>query len=299
MKYEEIHLWDFPPCDTYILLEPNFRKKLIASSVERAGGGLALAHLLASAAVKYGIAARTNNSTISDWKNGRSLKTRRRELAIPLWCLLEIAKLFQNEMEICKDIERKTIAYKDHEAGAPIKEPDLPIIITPEFDSIVFHLLADGNWGSYGKCAAYKQVDEKGRRTFVMKLNRVFGKFALNEANYTKYWQVLIPSIFVKIIRKYYGIPVLPSAEMDSLGEITSRLGYENSGVKLKAKRGYRTHLSDHFRLRLTHAGCKKLFSDMEELREKFPTCYLAQKQEKFEKMVAAWTRNPLAAAVA
>ena len=86
---------------------------------------------------------------------------------------------------------------------------------------------------------------------------------------------------------------------MDSLGEITSRLGYENSGVKLKAKRGYRTHLSDHFRLRLTHAGCKKLFSDMEELREKFPTCYLAQKQEKFEKMVAAWTRNPLAAAVA
>ena len=214
MKYEEIHLWDFPPCDTYILLEPNFRKKLIASSVERAGGGLALAHLLASAAVKYGIAARTNNSTISDWKNGRSLKTRRRELAIPLWCLLEIAKLFQNEMEICKDIERKTIAYKDHEAGAPIKEPDLPIIITPEFDSIVFHLLADGNWGSYGKCAAYKQVDEKGRRTFVMKLNRVFGKFALNEANYTKYWQVLIPSIFVKIIRKYYGIPVLPSAEM-------------------------------------------------------------------------------------
>jgi len=329
MAYGEIHLWEFPPVDTYVLLGPNFRKQLVESAVEKVGEGLALAKLLADASAKYGLMARTNNSTISDWKNGKSLKNTRIEIAIPLWCLLEIARLFPNEKGVLEEIEKNTVAYKDHECGSAIEEPRLPILVTPEFDSIVFHLLADGNWGGYEKCAAYKQVNEKGRRNFVLKLLRVFGKFQLNQANYEKYWQVLIPSIFVKIIRKYYDIPILPSSEMevppqilqkekefllagllayivddgcvnngieiygsnkkvmDALGEIANDLSYENGGVKLKAVKGYRTHLSDHYRLRFTHAACRKMLGDINCLKMKFLTCHLAQKQQKLEELVS------------
>ncbi|MFH0927595.1 MAG: winged helix-turn-helix domain-containing protein [Candidatus Micrarchaeota archaeon] len=243
-----------------------------------------------------------------------------------LECICLNCEKVSESYDMVKRLEANILAYKELEMGNPITPRYLPIKVNPELDSIVFHLLGDGCFGGKGRCSSYKQKNVVGRENFLMKLRNIFGNFDLNEKEYEENWKVCIPSIITRIIEKHYGIEsrekkrvprkimqkgkesklaglaafivdeghVGDSIEMyasneellNQIRDICVFLQYPCSQVLLKAKAGYRKHKLDHFRLRISLNAVEKIESDINELRKRYPTCYLAQKQGLLERIV-------------
>lgn len=328
---DEIHLWEFPPETTYLLLEREFQKVKVDEAVSKQGSMKALSTYLNQTAEGYGIFSRYGAGNICDWKKGRMIHGQRRHIWIPLWVVMEIEKLTnENEDERLKnleEIESRTTSYKGLETGTPITNPKLPIKVTPEFDSIVFHLMGDGCWGGKGKLSSYRQKNKQGRDQFVQKLHNVFGCFEINQYESECEWKVCIPSHLVRIIEKYYGLETPESRRrvpaqimekhwhhkiaglaaflvdegnvgdsidiyasnkplLEDLQKICEERDY-SSKVVLKASAGYRSHTIDHYRLRIGLESVEKLHKDLQDIAQIYPACTLAQKQKRFEMIVA------------
>lgn len=324
---DEIHVWEFPFQTTYLLLEQNYQRKQVEMAVEKYGSMDKLITYLNQASLEYGMRSRYRPAKVSDWKLGRMRDGQRVRIWIPLWICLELNKLNKSSEQDyqagLETLEKNTLSYKGLETGTPITSPKLPIKVTPEFDSIVFHLMGDGCWGGKGKLSSYRQKNKRGRNQFIQKLHNVFGYFEINRFESELDWKVCIPSHLVRLIEKYYGlenpefrkrvpekimakdwrhkiaglsafivdegnvgdaIEIYASNKplLEDLQEICIEQQYRST-VVLKASAGYRSHTIDHFRLRISLGSAEKLYQDISALAKDFPTCNLAQKQDKLE----------------
>jgi len=198
----KINIWDFPS-NFYIRLNKKFKKRLFSAFLSKFRSKNEAIHHINHHSSDYGFETRFTASNLIDWEKGRAVHGSRKEMWIALWVCLEMCKISEIPLD---SLQKNTINYKDGERGKPICNPKLPIIVSPEFDSIVLHLLGDGCFGGYEKCASYKQKDPDGRRNMYLKLQRVFGGFELNKKEYDESWKILIPSSLVKVIKKYYDI---------------------------------------------------------------------------------------------
>ena len=148
-KYKEIHIWNFPPIETYIKLEEKFRHCLLSKFIKQfKNESLAITHLN-NRSKKYGIERKYSRGMFHLWGKGYSNeRNKRKTRTIPLWVLIEISKYITKTKflhnQIMEDIEKNIEYYNAVSGSSRIIKPRLPIYLTPELISIIFHFCGDG-----------------------------------------------------------------------------------------------------------------------------------------------------------
>lgn len=328
-SYEEIHIWEFPPTKTFIRLDDKFRKKLFRQLAEI--GLTYMADILNKNSTKYGIKRKYSCSNFYSWERG--LKRDRGKIKnanIPLWVLIEISKFLSNSEEkdnaIMQKIENHITMITGKGKSTPITKPKIPLRLTPELVSIVFHLCGDGHVEEGIGVSHYTQTDKSVLQNFSRKLKNVFGEFKITKVEY----KILIPRVITDFLKHYFKIskfgwnaariPVkiknLPreflvaglaafivdeghigeNIEIYSgnfnllkdIEEIVLKLGYKSWGIKEK----YRYGKLNSYRLNLPQESSQLLYEDIKELAKEFPTCGLVGKLKNLKWMVKRTKRK-------
>ena len=102
---------------------------------------------------------------------------------IDLEILLNLCKLLDIPLD---ELQNNILAYKTRRGHNYIENPKLPVEITPLFDMLVAHHIADGNVvnpkNGRKPYFSYRQYDEKYRRLYIKKIESVFGKLNHNNS---------------------------------------------------------------------------------------------------------------------
>ena len=221
-----------------------------------------------------------------------------------------------------EELQGKIISYQAYH-GKSIKpdfkgERKLPIQVTPEFESIVYHLMGDGHVRAIGS-GEYTQLSPEGRKNFLNKLYNIFGYFEVTEKSFSG-GRVIVPRVIIEIICKYYSLgydsfnwdtsklPLNISNNVDfKIAGLTAFIvdeGYVSSkGIEIYS--GNKTLLSQirnlavdlgldcsdlkikkpngntkqSYRFRIRKEGSEKLIQMIAKLKENYPNCGLAQKE--------------------
>lgn len=220
------------------------------------------------------------------------------------------------------ELQNKIISYQGNH-GKAIKpefngERKLPIKVTPEFESIIFHLFGDGHVKTIGS-GEYTQLKLGGRQNFLNKLYNVFGYFEITEKSFDD-GRVIIPKAIVMIISHYYNLGYkeflgnfakLPSKLCDEKDfkiaglsafivdeghvsdkgiEIYSSNKELLSGIRILAldlgldcsdliiKKAYK-NTKQSYRFRIRKESSVRFVQMVDELKKKYPNCGLAQKE--------------------
>ena len=147
-----------------------------------------------------------NPRTLNHYINNKKIKKLSFEFVLRL---LEFA---ENKV-LCytytiKELQDKVISYKAAHGKCIIPEfqenRKLPIKVTPEFESIIYHLMGDGHVRAIGS-GEYTQLNSEGRKNFLNKLYSVFGYFEVTEKSYDD-GRVIIPKVIIDILCSYYNL---------------------------------------------------------------------------------------------
>jgi len=126
--------------------------------------------------------------------------------AIPLNILLAIS----NKLQISKQkIEKNIIMYKQLHVPFrnSIKNPKLPIKISPYFTSIVAHLFFDGSMPRDGKGTYYNQKNKEIMNIFIKKINHIFGEVSYSlKKDHRGVLKCRIPRIIGEVCKHFYNI---------------------------------------------------------------------------------------------
>lgn len=264
-----------------------------------------------------------NEGTLRSYARYNKIKT------LPAFFVKDLVKIIEDRIIkfsfSLKELENKIISYKASH-GKEINpefnnERKLPIKVDPEFESIIYHLMADGYVSKIGS-SEYTQLSEIGKKNFLDKLFRVFGKFDFSEEG-LKNGRVYISKTIISIICNYYHLApndfkwnssMLPdicktrdnSFKLAGLlsfivdeGYIgTNKITVHSSNKILLSQirqlgldldiscyeiklKKGRNNTKDSFRFNIPKRSIKELFDKTKELEEKYTTCNLAQKESK------------------
>jgi len=224
-----------------------------------------------------------------------------------------------------KELENKILAYRVAHGKKVIPEfqdqRKIPIRVTPEFESIIFHLMGDGHVRKIGS-GEYTQLNKIGREDFLLKLYRTFGYFKISKKSFND-GRVIIPKIIIKIICKYYNlsydsfrwdkanlpdIVFLRDNDFKLAGLIAFIVDEGNiSNNQISIASGNKELLSqiriltidlglecsdlhfkkgtgnttDSFRFSIYRRNLSRLMGMIENLKERYPTCSLSQKTQR------------------
>lgn len=322
-KYKEIHIWEFPPTLTFLKLEEKFRRKLFNESKYKVGSSMVLLKKLNKSSKRYGLNRKHNTGHLSSWIKGHKKdRGKIKNINIPLWLIIEISKILsennKKDNDTMRKIEKNIEYYTGTGKSHPILNPKLPLHLTPEMVSVIFHFMGDGHIGKKREVSSYRQMNEIGLNNFLKKLQNVFGDFdypkkefnngRLNVPKvitefYLYYFKLPSTNTFesyvpenIKNLRKEFLIAGLISFIVDEghVGEVITVYGKNKrlmTGIRdISIKCGYLSHplrekyaygKFEVYRFSISSKSYKKFYEDMTRLTVLFPTCYLAQKQEK------------------
>lgn len=202
--YREIHIWDFPPTRTCVKISDNYRIKIINSFIYSFESWNTAIDFLNNKSQSYGLKMRYSPGSFTHWRNGTEKNKQRN---IPLWVLLEISKRLSGTDNVNNDtmweIEKNIIYYSAPGNSLKIENPKLPILITPEMVSIVFHLCGDGHIGKVGQGSNYRQVNKDGLFNVLSKIRNVFGNFSSNQKQIDDA-KLIIPKIVTDIYQHIF-----------------------------------------------------------------------------------------------
>lgn len=148
-KNQEIKISNFPLTKIYILLNKYISEKIVESSkiALNISKNYDLSVWLNKQSLKYGLNTKYNGGDIDNFKSGKKLDIRTNKIhlrTMPVWVILELAKLSKISIN---EIHKNISGYRSDGSGNLIYKPKLPIKITPEFESIIFHIFGDGSAG--------------------------------------------------------------------------------------------------------------------------------------------------------
>ena len=318
MPYKRIHIWEFPPNRTYIFLKDDFRIKLLSDAIGKIGLEK-LAETLNEKSDLYGQKTHFHHGHICVWrKGGKKRGNNLRPVNIPIWVLIEISKIISpnNYLNILSKIEKNIVLYRGLGKAKSVYNVKLPILLTPETISIIFHLSGDGHVGTGEDISHYRQVNKEGLECFIQKLRNIFGDFDLTIREGSK---VTIPRIItdfylhyfklntlgwdiaripdkIKNMNKEFLLAGLTSFIIDEghissdvieiyyknknligdIKEISEKIGYSTRGPGEK----YRYGKLDSYRIYISTKDARKFYSDILVISKKFPTCKLAHKMK-------------------
>ena len=271
---------------------------------------------------------RVNTNTLKNYVNKNQIKT------IPSSVFFNIVNLIEEKITkfsfTINEIEDYVISYKSYhgkEISPEFKnQRKLPIIVTPEFESIVYHLMGDGHVTKIGS-SEYTQLNKLGKTNFLTKLFNVFGRFNFSMQGF-KNGRIYISKTIIKIITNYYGLtPNDFRWDMSYLPEICLKRinsfklagllsfivdeGHVGKSVITLHSSNFRLledirkitveldiqcsiirlkkgkgTTKDSYRFNIVKKGVKCLYSKSIDLRTEYETCNLAQKENKVKKIV-------------
>ena len=327
-KYKEIHIWDFPPTLTFIGLKKDFRiaffKKLKHTVKSREG----VLKYLNKSSKKYCQKRKYNSGHLSYWKIGKKKdRGKIRNINIPLWVLIESSKIMSKDKRkdnsIMKEIEKNVEYYTGTGKSHNITNPRLPLLLTPEMVSVIFHFVGDGHIGRKRVVSSYRQMNKKGLNNFLRKLKNIFGDFNFPEKEFnngrlnvpkiitefykyhfklpnTNTFEAYLPKS-IKSFRKKYLVAGLTSFIIDEahVGEVITIYGKNQrllSDIReIAVKCGYLCHpirekyaygKFDVYRFSISSKSYKAFYTDIKKLSEEFPTCTLVQKMDNLTKRI-------------
>lgn len=326
--YKNIHIWEFPLTRTFIGLNEEFRKKFFEKLKHKIGSRERILDYINECSKKYQLNRKYNSGHLSYWKIGKKKdKGKIKTINIPLWTLIEFSKVLSNENklnnEFMKELEKNIIFYTGIGKSHKISNPKLPLKLTPEMISIIFHFLGDGHIGKKGEVSSYRQMNQIGLTNFLKKLNNVFGEFnyPIKEFNngrlnvpkiitefYNYYFKLPSTNTFdsfipenIKNFNKEFLMAGLSSFIIDegNVGEVitiysknkTLLEGIREIAIKCKylchpIREKYAYGKFDVYRFSISSKSYKKFYSDLAELSKTFPKCDLGHKMEKFSKKI-------------
>lgn len=313
-KYQIININDFPLTKIYILLNEGMRERLIEHSKYslKFNKNYDLALWLNKRSLEYELNTKYNGGDIQRWILGSNIDTRtniNHPKYMPLWVISELSKISGiSPHEICENV----LSYRSSGNGNIIANPKLPIKVTPEFESIIFHMFGDGYVGK--GTPSYSQKNNLAQRSFILKIKNCFGDFTektYNKKN-KKITQIRFPKAITDILTHFYKIKSynsnkirIPSKVYISprLNKIACIISYildegnirdvisiasknceflkdlkkfiESSGYKCKE---VRTLKDNTCYLNLSNSSIEQLYEDYKKLIKDFPSCSLANK---------------------
>ncbi|MAG45698.1 MAG: hypothetical protein CMH63_02930 [Nanoarchaeota archaeon] len=313
----KIHFWQFPKKEIYILLDKEFRRLLTEKSMTNSNSKnyYQLSLIINKQSQKYNLQTKFNGGDIKRWIRGKN-KDNRTDIVhpkfMPLWVLLELNKLAKIDL---KEIEKHIIGYKSGLRGKIIINPRLPIKITPEFDSLIIHLFADGYVNNKISSPNYCQKNKEDRQLFIDKLKNTFGDF---EETLVENKTIRFPKAITRILSQYYNIPsylskkaVIPSRMLSrnksyklvciiafilDEGSINDGLYCFNTNKilisqirNLFKECGYECNPlrygSGSYWFGMKNRFINQFYEDVIRIQKKYPTCSLGSKHEKLHKL--------------
>ena len=336
-NYKEIHLWDLPPKLTFVRLNAQFRHRFFADIIARIGSQQKLADLMSVSSSKYH-ATRIFPSAgnINCWIKGSKFSSgRMRSVNIPLWALIELSKIKskseRKENKSMQEVERNIEYYTNHGKSHPITEPKLPLRLTPEMVSIIFHFMGDGHIGGKSQSSSYRQMNKEGLTNFLLKLRNIFGDFNYNRNEFEN-GKVIVPKIITDFYNHYFDLPntdtfdsyipphlrslskeflvaslvafMIDEANIGEVIEVYSKNPDLIRDVRKIAvtcgydcknvRKKYRYGIFDCYRFLISSNSYLKLYDDITKLTKKFPLCGLVHKAKKFKILVKRKHRSTL-----
>jgi len=315
-KREKVHFEDFPKT-IYINLDIEFRKKFFSDFCNKFNSDKEAALYLFEKAKKY-----SRNDFNSLYSQIRQYKTFNTEKFIPIWLILEVAKINKYNLKVIE----KNIGSYNSQRGVVIKDPILPIKVTPEFDSILAHMLGDGtDKRNKSNTGDYCQYNKISLYNFIDKIKKVFGTIEL-KVNDKK---VNVSSCIILILKKYFNISdfgtfasYLPKklfthSKYHKLAVILSFIVdegtvYDNVSIRMANKKiindirrliiscGYSCRQirktpnisgTTCYKVSLLNSDLKCISNDIKKLSHLFPTCTLVHRQESFN-FLANYSRS-------
>lgn len=327
-NYKEIHIWEFPPTVTTIQLNKKFRLNLFNQLLSKVDSQQKLVNLLNKSSFKYGVKRKHSRRNLYCWIKGKKIERgTKKSVNIPLWLLIEASKILsksnRNNNETMREIEKHVKYYSGWGKSKCIDEPKLPLYLTPEMVSIIFHFLGDGHIGKKGVCSSYRQMNVQGLNNFLTKLSNVFGNFEYNKKEFEN-GRLNVPKIITEFYTYYFKLPDtdtfkgrlpsnIKSLDRDFLiaglasfiideghvGEVITIYSKNrillNDIREIAIKCGYICHQIrekfaygkfDLYRFSISSKSYKQFHSDLKSLTYNFPTCNLAQKQKRLIKQI-------------
>jgi hypothetical protein len=263
-----------------------------------------------------------NHGTLYSYVGRKEIKK------LPLRFVTDLIKFIENNI-LCfsftlDELQSKVVSYHAHH-GKSIKpqfhrERKLPIKVTPEFESIIYHLFGDGHVKEIGS-GEYTQLSEIGRKNFLNKLYNVFGYFEITKKSFDD-GKVIIPKAIIRIVCKYYnlnhnsfnwntsklplnisddvefkiaslvafivdegyisdkGIEIYSSNKvlLTQIRNLAIDLSLDCSELKTKKPNG---SIKESFRFRIRKESSINFIRMVKDLKEKYPYCGLAQKENR------------------
>jgi len=198
---ETIHISDFPEDKIYILLNEKYRKNLI----EKARHKLECKNYFElSLIINRKFKTRFNGGDIKYWLEGKKIDIRtgiKHPKFMPLWLVLFLVNLVKDDLAI---LDKKVVAYRSGGRGFIVNLPILPIIVTPEFESIVIHLFGDGYAGDF--TPSYFQKNKIAVDNFIKKLKNCFGNFERSVYLINDMCYVRFPKAMTDVLSNFYNI---------------------------------------------------------------------------------------------
>ncbi len=228
-------------------------------------------------------------------------------------------------------LQQNIESYKTQKGYNVIVSPILPIKITPIFDMILAHNIADGTVIDSKRNRqiyfGYRQFDKEVRGLYIKKIESIFGKIKFKKENYFEnstrsYCPPVLSQLFfstynlnkrsflskraripIEIMHKNknFLLSVLLAFIIDE-GNIDSTLiniSLKNVNLtedlyKICIKLNYPSKFNikgEYGKLYILRGGMKKLFKDYKKLLKKYPEAYLGKSHKKIEEGLKIYNR--------
>ncbi|NIO23284.1 MAG: ArsR family transcriptional regulator [Candidatus Aenigmarchaeota archaeon] len=296
---EEIHINDFPAGNITVLLKDDFLERILAE-IKKKRLNMPNLH-------------RKLNSSIP-LSSFESIMMRNYPNFRHLWILLGLCE----ELKIpYKDLEKNISSYRTKKSRNPIVKPKIPIFVTPIFDMLIAHFMADGHcFHILGRDPyfVYVKYDKYLRLNFLKKLEAVFGEIEYSKKYYLERDRIHIPSSISSILMKRFDlnpkdfleknarIPqkmlrhekehilailiafIIDEGNIDS-SQISIPIQNKDLLLDLKFicdKLGYENVFRDYGKrkcLYILSKGTKKFWKDYKKLKEKYPEVDMGYKE--------------------
>lgn len=318
--YQEIKISDFPPTKIYVMLNQGIRKELIESTKLRLNlkNNYCLSKWINKKSLDNGLNTKFNGGDINRWIIGSNIDNRtniNHPKYMPLWVVLDLAKIADISIE---ELQNDVISYRSGSRGNIIYSPKLPIKITPEFESIMFHIFGDGA-ACNNSTPSYFQKNPIGYNNFISKIKNCFGDFEINTNDRFK---IRFPKAITDVFAYFYDINSYHSDKIripsriyktDKLNKLACITAYivdeghirdvvsissmnqkffidlkrliESCGYLCGRVKPYKS--SSIFNLDLSNKTIGLFYDDYSQLIEQFPNCSLANKHDKLVYIVS------------
>lgn len=236
----------------------------------------------------------------------------------------KILKLSEKYRIWTGEIEKNILAYRTTKGRITILKPILPVKVTPLFDMILIHAIADGHCTKINNRIpgfVYTQTKNDILDLFIKKVENTFGRLEYDTKYFYTTKRLYLPSSISYAIYKHYGLKpedflennsripqemlqkdkeylvailiafILDEGHIDSSNIV---IGLHNKPLigdikSICDKLGYRNVLKSHGiknHLYILSDGVKKFWEDYKVLKDKYPEVSLSYKEGQIEDFI-------------